>query len=142
VWTLPNTAIGVTAGLAAFPISAFRGGAIRIDNNAIQFTMVPSFIRGGLTLGNSMLFGNEIPTNPDGSDKIYQDSPYTHLAIPLGPHEEAHTLQAQVLGPFFLPAYFLKGGVGAGNSWEVGADHYARGESNYFGGNSHFFDWR
>jgi hypothetical protein len=40
----------------------------------------------------------------------------------VGMHEQGHTYQSQVLGPFFLPAYFLIGGFGRFNPFENAAD--------------------
>jgi len=44
-------------------------------------------------------------------------------------HEEAHTYQYQVLGPMFLPAYALAGGISASNPFELAANRYALGGS-------------
>jgi len=45
--------------------------------------------------------------------------------VVIGQHEQAHTLQSMVWGPFFLPAYFLNGGISADNPMEKAADGYA-----------------
>ena len=43
----------------------------------------------------------------------------------IGKHEQAHTLQSMVWGPFSFPAYFLNGGISADNPMEKAADAYA-----------------
>ena len=42
-----------------------------------------------------------------------------------GDHERAHVYQAMALGVFFLPLYFLYGGISARNRFEQAADRYA-----------------
>jgi hypothetical protein len=49
-----------------------------------------------------------------------------------GMHEEGHSVQAQMLGPFYLPAWLagrIVGGDSAGNPLEAGADRYGMGLS-------------
>jgi hypothetical protein len=46
--------------------------------------------------------------------------------VALGAHEEAHTLQYQVLGPFFLPLYALTQVLPSPTPFERAADIYAR----------------
>jgi hypothetical protein len=137
IWNLPNSALGlVVAGfdtIATFittgdlPQFDFRYNALTISNMQIG----PS---GGITFGNVQLYTG---TNPDGTpvnptSTIYQ-SPYTSFSgYQLGNHEEAHTYQSQLLGPFFFPAYFLKGGISASNSLETQADYYAVTGNNPF----------
>jgi hypothetical protein len=45
--------------------------------------------------------------------------------VRLADHERAHVLQYLALGPFFLPLYFLCGGISAVNRFERAADRYA-----------------
>jgi hypothetical protein len=72
--------------------------------------------------GNVELFTGE-GVNPG---TIMTSSPYTDFSgFAIGSHEEAHTYQAQALGPFFFPAYFLNGGVSASNPYETQADKHA-----------------
>ncbi len=53
--------------------------------------------------------------------------------IILGDHEKEHTYQYQRLGPLFLPAYLLMGGVGSHNIFEQNADKV---------GNAAYLKWK
>lgn len=118
IWALPNTLIGLAIGIASLPF----GGEIHFDNNAIQFTNVPFGPGGALTLGNVQLFTNGM--DPSSSDsQRYDGGPG---AVPVGLHEQAHTYQNQLLGPFFLPAYFFRGGITSHNPFENAADNFAQ----------------
>ena len=116
IWNLPNTIIGVAWGLAgmavggvaflawgALHVASFRhfggfrwfGGGISFGNNAIQFTNCPLHFPGfATTLGNAII--------------------YSKGATPAseGPHEGAHTIQGQWLGPLYLPAHILTRAAG------------------------------
>lgn len=119
VWTLPNTVIGLLIGLAALPL----GARVTLGDNAIRFERYP-FGRGALALGNVVIYARG--TSPaDAVRGMYGD---TRL-LNVGRHEAAHTLQYQVLGPLFLPIYFLCGGISARNPLERAANAYAAGGS-------------
>jgi hypothetical protein len=121
-WTLPNTLLGLLAGLAALP-----GGArahLSRRELALVFDGVPFGPGGALTLGNVILHTG---------DSLDADClTYSHRAghgacdpVRLGDHERAHVLQYMALGPLFLPLYLLCGGVSVRNPFERAADRYA-----------------
>lgn len=122
-WTLPNTLLGLLAGLACLPWGArphWRG-----DELAVVFRRMPwRGVGGALTLGNVILH--------TGDDLDAPCFTYAHRAglarqpcISLARHERAHVYQYMVLGPLFLPLYAWYGGVSAGNRFEQAADRYA-----------------
>ena len=119
LWTVPNTLLGLVAGLLAMPF----GARPRRVNDAIAFGHMPRF-RGALTLGCVILHGGAslevaVPTYAARAcGRVYP-------CISLHDHERAHVRQYLVLGPLFLPAYFLCGGISARNPFERAADRYA-----------------
>lgn len=93
IWALPNTLLGLVVGLLGFCIAP-GVVEIRLGHNAVCFYGHP-FLRGparGLTLGNVILFQEK--RSPDVDSRI-------------GEHEKQHTLQAEVLGIFYLPLHIL-----------------------------------
>ncbi len=77
-----------------------------------------------MTLGNVILL--------KGASLDLQCSTYAHAAgrckhpaVRLGDHERAHVYQYMLLGPLFLPVYFLCGGIHVRNPLERAADMYA-----------------
>jgi hypothetical protein len=118
-WTLPNTAVGLVVGVASMPF----GAKIGIGNNAIQFTNMPVGPGGALTLGNVQLYTGMKPSDLQSGYDGQGPS------VPVGSHEEGHTYQYQVLGPAFLPVYFMSGGISGNNPLEKAADNYSRGGS-------------
>jgi hypothetical protein len=123
VWTLPNSLLGLLAGLACMPWGARPEWRRR--ECSLAFRCMPHTGSGGaLTLGNVILYScNEL------------DTPcftYAHRAghgeeprISLADHERAHVYQYMVLGPLFLPLYALCGGISVRNRFERAADRYA-----------------
>ena len=121
-WTSPNTLLGLLAGSAAL-----AGGAHwhwRGQDLALVFHRVPWGKGGALTLGNVILHTGDTLDSPCLT--------YAHHAglgdedpIRIGDHERAHVYQYMVLGPLFLPLYFLFGGIGVRNRFERAADRYA-----------------
>ena len=120
VWTAPNTLLGLVAGLLGVPF----GARPYCCDGTLAFRRMPRFF-GALTLGGVILHAGRsldvvVPT-------------YTARLRPaaragrvrLGDHERAHVLQYLVLGPLFLPVYFLCGGVSARNPLERAADLFA-----------------
>ena len=122
LWTLPNTALGVALGGAGtvvqgighvFNPTKYAAPGIGFGNNAIEFTNNALVRDGwGITLGNAINY-----------------SPGSGGPTAIGDHEQAHTYQAQQLGPFYLPAWLLGAGVagvqgqdpfGSGNFMEHG----------------------
>ncbi len=153
IWASPNTAIGLTIGLTGYAVGKATGQKVDIDigNNAIQFIGNQLGENGSaLTLGNVInYFGS---ANPD-SGKTFDVNKeyYTYQAqqnyinsggnyqftdsdkIILGAHEGQHTYQAETLGPLFLPAYFLSGGISSKNWLEKEADQ---------SGNNSYINWK
>ncbi|WP_430390901.1 hypothetical protein [Dyella sp. 20L07] len=123
-WTLPNSLLGLLAGLACVAWGARPQW--RPKELALAFRRMPWPGPGGaLTLGNVILYtGDELET---------PCLTYAHRAgrceeppISLADHERAHVYQYMVLGPLFLPLYGLCGGVNARNRFERAADRYAQ----------------
>ena len=122
VWALPNTALGLLAGAVSL-----AGGAhaqLSARDFALVFHKVPWGPGGALTLGNVILHTGATLDSPCVT--------YAHRAghrqeprIKIGDHERAHVYQYMVLGPLFLPLYFLFGGIGVRNRFERAADRYA-----------------
>ena len=122
VWALPNTVIGLLAG--AFSMAAGAHAHVSRRDFAIVFHKVPWGPGGALTLGNVILHTGDTLESPCVT--------YAHRAghreeprILIGDHERAHVYQYMVLGPLFLPLYFLFGGIGVRNRFERAADRYA-----------------
>lgn len=122
LWTLPNSLLGLVAGLVAMPFGA-RPKFHKRDL-ALVFHGFPMGPGGALTLGNVMLSTQ--------ADMDALCTTYAHRAgwcvqpkTRIGDHERAHVLQYMVLGPLFLPLYFLFGGVSVRNRFERAADRYA-----------------
>lgn len=117
IWTLPNTLLGLVAGLAAMPL----GARPHFAEGALAFRDMPRF-RGALTLGGVILHGGGsldvvVPTYTQ------RLRPHAYAArVRLGAHERAHVLQYLALGPLFLPVYFACGGISARNRFERAAD--------------------
>ena len=121
-WTLPYTVLGLVAGAVSMAAGAHAHLSPR--DFAIVFHKVPWGPGGALTLGNVILHTG------DTLDSACVT--YAHRAghrqephIQLGDHERAHVFQYMVLGPLFLPLYFLFGGIGVRNRFERAADRYA-----------------
>ena len=119
-WASPMTLAGLLAGLVALPL----GARMRVSDSALVFHEVPFGPGGALTLGNVILH--------TGRSMDEQTLTYACRAdggtecVRLGDHERAHVYQTLVLGPLFLPLYFLCGGISARNRFEQAADRYAR----------------
>ena len=119
-WASPMTLAGLLAGLVALPF----GARVRVSDAALVFHEMPFGSGGALTLGNVILH--------TGRSMDEQALTYACRAnggtdcVRLGDHERAHVYQYLVLGPLFLPLYFLCGGISAGNRFEQAADRYAK----------------
>lgn len=127
IWALPNTAIGFTIGMVGVPF----GATAQFGDNSIQFLNFPVGNRsgGGFTLGNAQIYHNAGPV----LDWVprYDDSAFVNL----GRHEQGHSSQAQILGPFFIPVYVAGAFVGifsGGNPLENGADNYAARVGSFY----------
>lgn len=119
LWTLPNTLLGLLAGIAALACGA-RASA---SDAALVFHRVPFGPGGALTLGNVILHTG------DSLDSMAMTYACRHSGgtdcVRLGDHERAHVYQYMLLGPVFLPLYLACGGVSARNRFEQAADRYA-----------------
>lgn len=124
LWTLPNTAIGFLLIAIGLPF----GVRVRWQSRELAWVASrwPWGKGGALTLGNVIVH--------TGAALDVPCLTYAHRAghgveppISLADHERAHVYQYMLLGPLFLPVYFLCGGVSVGNPLELGADRYARG---------------
>jgi len=123
LWTLPNSLLGLLAGLACTPWGARP--AWRREECALGFRNMPRRGSGGaLTLGNVILYSCE---NLDISCFTYahRAGQCQEPCISLANHERAHVYQYMVLGPLFLPLYALCGGISVHNRFERAADRYA-----------------
>ena len=94
LWALPVTLLfGFTVGLIGACIAP-RKVKIRFAHNAICFYNHP-FMRGAaiaLTLGNVILFQK--------NDDFF-------MGINIAEHEKQHTLQAELLGIFYIPLHII-----------------------------------
>lgn len=123
LWTSPNTLLGLIAGSVGLMLGA--RAQWRPRELALVFARMRWFFPGALTLGNVILH--------TGDSLDVACPTYAHRAghaveppVSLAGHERAHVYQYMVLGPLFLPAYLLCGGVSAHNRFERAADRYAR----------------
>ena len=125
-WASPMSLAGVIAGLAMLPF----GARLAFSDWALVFHRVPLGPGGALTLGNVIL-------HTGGS---LDETALTYACrasggkdcVRLGDHERAHVYQYMLLGPFFLPLYFLCGGISARNRFEQAADRYAQSGSGWW----------
>jgi hypothetical protein len=120
VWASPLTLAGLLAGLAALPFGARAG----FSDAALVFHRVPFGPGGALTLGNVILHTGHSLDEVALTYACRRDG--GRDCVRLGDHERAHVYQYLVLGPLFLPLYFLCGGISASNRFEQAADRYAQ----------------
>ncbi len=122
LWTLPNTLLGLLAGLVALA----WGARLRWQGRELALVVErwPWGPGGAMTLGNVILLKGE---SLDVACFTYehQAGHCQHPAVRLGDHERAHVYQYLLLGPLFLPVYLLCGGISVRNPFERAADHYA-----------------
>jgi hypothetical protein len=149
VWTLPNTVVGLTVGLATLPF----GSRPEFANNALIFKNISWWRGRTITIGNVILSPESKPdqiaqtyaqrraTNRfnDLVDRgLYQQANEVMASeksrfpdegidqVNLWKHEEAHTYQYQALGPLFVPAYVLSLPFSPIDPFESAADRYAK----------------
>jgi hypothetical protein len=130
IWTAPNTALGVVAGMAGIPF----GAKPTFEHGAIAFNDYPWKFNGGgaLTLGNSIL-SNFPQLTPNPAYTYEAQATPNGLPLPpnpyvdVGKHEEGHVHQAGALGPLYLPTYVLQSIFSDGPSpMEKAADTYGQ----------------
>lgn len=122
-WALPNTLLGLLAGVAGMSFGA-RAHVSRREL-AIVFNAMPWGPGGALTLGNTILHTGDSLDAPCVT-YAHRAGLGAEPAILLADHERAHVYQYMALGPLFLPLYFACGGIGVRNRFERAADRYAQ----------------
>ena len=122
VWAVPNTLVGVVAGVVGMAFGA-RAEWSRRDF-ALVFHRWPWGPGGAITFGNSILHTGDT-LEAECVTYEHRAGRTRHPRIRLGDHERAHVYQYMVLGPLFLPLYLLCGGVSVRNPFERAADRYA-----------------
>jgi hypothetical protein len=120
LWALPMTMIGLVAGVFTMPL----GSRLRYSDHALLFTKFPFGPGGAITFGNVIL---STGTDLEAICTTYQcrADGNRNDRIRIGTHERAHVYQYLVLGPLFLPVYFMCGGISVKNPLERAADCYA-----------------
>jgi hypothetical protein len=128
IWTSPNTALGVIAGMAGVPF----GAKPSFEHGAVVFNDYPWQVHGGgaVTLGNAILsnfpsLDKDVPTYMANynANTGTPDNPF----VKVGNHEEGHVHQGGALGPFYLPTYVLQSIFSDGPSpMEKAADTYGQ----------------
>ena len=120
-WTLPNTLLGLAAGLAGVAFGARWHWSPR--ELALVFNAMPWGPGGALTLGNVILHtGDSLETS---CVTYAHRAGHAEAPIILADHERAHVFQYMALGPLFLQLYLICGGLRASNRFEYSADRYA-----------------
>jgi len=122
LWTAPNTLAGLLGGLAGLFAGARPYWSGR--DTALVFRHYPWGPGGAITLGNVILHTGPSLDVPCRT-YAHQAGWCSESVIGLHDHERAHVYQYLVLGPLYLPAYLLCGGVSARNPFERAADVYA-----------------
>jgi hypothetical protein len=126
IWTLPNTLAGLVLGL----LSLVFGSRPELKHNAVVFNRFP-VVKRAFTLGNVILnpaanlFGR-CPTYASVAAYRKRRDPSVLEFVSLGAHEEAHTRQYQLLGPFFLPVYGVTQLMPSPTPLERAADTFAQ----------------
>ncbi len=99
LWALPNTIIGFVIGISGLLIDRItkrHKAKIRFAGGICLFERSPAIVQNSaLSLGFAHIYARE-------ADEILN-------GCPCKTHEDQHTIQAMVLGPFFLPIYVLCG---------------------------------
>lgn len=120
LWALPMSLIGLVGGIMTMPL----GSRLRYSDHALVFSGFPFGPGGAITFGNVIL---NTANNLDAIVVTYQcrADGNRNDCIRIGNHERAHVYQYMVLGMFFLPVYFLCGGISVNNPMERAADRFA-----------------
>lgn len=120
LWALPMSLVGLVGGVLTMPL----GSRLRYSDHALVFSRFPFGPGGAITFGNVIL---NTAKDLDAIVVTYQcrADGNRNDCIRIGNHERAHVYQYMVLGMFFLPVYFLCGGISVKNPMERAADRYA-----------------
>lgn len=110
LWNAPNTALGLLYGGLGYAAGKVLGTDphASIGGNAIQFTNNPFGGVSAITIGNTTTYnGNPYDTN----DPFWYENgiPKTSDGNLPYDHEEKHTYQGELEGPFYLPSNILGG---------------------------------
>ena len=133
IWTAPNTLAGLLLGLPTL----LAGCRPAIAHNAIVFHSFP-IGRRAFVLGNVII--NPYPdlerccATYESIARRKRDIACAVELVNIGKHEEAHTLQYQVLGPLFLPVYALTMLLPSPTPFERAADTYAKSGRGWWPG--------
>ena len=120
IWALPMTAIGLILGCGALAL----GARVSFSDSALVFSRFRFFTSGALTLGQVILYTG---TSLDAPAKTYHCVAFGgDDCVRIGTHEQAHVFQYLALGVFFMPLYFLHGGISHKNRFEKAADRFAQ----------------
>lgn len=120
IWASPMTLLGLILGCGTLVL----GARISQSDSAIVFSRFRFISSGALTLGQVILFTGD---SLDAPAKTYHCMAHGgDDCVRIGTHEQAHVYQYMALGIFFLPLYFLHGGISHKNRFEQAADCYAQ----------------
>lgn len=120
IWASPMTLIGLMLGCGSLAL----GARVSLSDSAIVFSGFRFVSQGALTLGQVILYTGK---SLDAPAKTYHCAEFGgDDCVRLGTHEQAHVYQYMALGIFFLPLYFLHGGISHKNRFEQAADRYAQ----------------
>lgn len=112
LWTAPNTALGLAAGGMGYVVGKVAGTkpGISLGGNAVRFTNNPVGGVSAITLGNVAIYSPNRQSQPDYRDRN---------GVTVQEHERQHTLQAQLLGPLYLPSNIAGGlySLSKGKGW-------------------------
>ena len=124
---LPMSLVGLTVGL----LTMLLGSRLRYSDHALVFSRFPFGPGGAITFGNVIL---NTAKDLDAIVTTYQcrADGNRNDCIRIGNHERAHVYQYMALGIFFLPIYFICGGISVKNPMERAADRFAMTGSGWW----------
>jgi len=118
-WAAPTTLLGLAAGA----LTLLTGGDWERRDGVVEFrnAFARALLESRILHASAITLGHVILARDDASLERYRA------------HEHGHVRQAERLGPFFLPVYFLAAGYAAlrgrhhyhGNWFEVNAEAFA-----------------
>jgi hypothetical protein len=126
IWASPNTLLGLLLGVTGVPF----GTRARLGDNALNFFEHPLL---SLTKARAITFGHCVlyhrGAHPDHESLRYDGGGWQRI----GDHERAHTLQYELWGPFFLPAYLFLALLPRPHPLECQADRWAARDRSSLG---------